>query len=322
MNKFDTQERQIQRQARIRGSGKRVIQAQKLEIVEEQPPNSSSDIADNPPEIELPQKESSVHVDVSAQATPQKRKRGRPKKKRAGGRKRRTLEEPEKKLSPESDTSNEVTTVLKEIPDLSHEDSQSRIKPAVPLVLGPDDIISKVGTTSAREKGAVQLRGKQEMDFFKVLQSLIENFEVATPYSDEFKLHVLNAIEELRDRTAQLKKTSESISKIQKEKDQLRQRILAVKDQSKNVAMQMQEFVETKNRTRQEYEWTKSIYERIETLKREMKGDAPSKTSTSETVVRSLSTLKGVLSPKIGVVAKLRQINGKLKQKEAKLPTV
>lgn len=281
-----------------------MIQAQKLEIVET--PGKLADDGGYIPEINLPNENLETHSKSPTQtnASPQKRKRGRPKKNRAGGRKKRIVEEPNS---------------LNDVPDLSH-DSEKQVKPAVPLTLNSNVLPKNVTKPSRKFRSNSQHSEAEEISFLDVLRHFVENFQADALYSDEFKLHVLSTIDELRDKAEKLNTTANTISKIQNEKDLIRQKILVVKEQTRQVATEMSECMGIERKKKLEYYWTKSIHDQVETLKREIQNEL--ETSSLDTVAEQLPILKALLNPETGIVSKLTIINEKLKQKEAEFPAL
>lgn len=307
-----------------------MIQAQKLEIVDEQQPILETDNTGKAHETETSRKELVTQFrepELNIHTPPQKRKRGRPKKNRAGGRKRRSLEKPKQDLSSEHNHEFERSsaTNLKNIPSLVSDSSlQFSVNPAVPLTVNSDSVhgIVLTGNYPQGETANKKLLNKGAISFFDALRCLIEDFNSDVAYSDQFKMHVLNTIDELRMKSTQLKKTASLISRIQKEKAQIRQRILMVKDQSKKVAMEMSELREDESKKKLEYEWIKSIRDRIETLRRGMQGETLLEKNDLDTAEWQLLRLKVLFSPETGVVSKLRDVNEKLKEKEAQLSSI
>lgn len=307
-----------------------MIQAQKLEIVDEQQPILGTDDTGKTHETEISRKEliaQSRESKLNIHTPPQKRKRGRPKKNRAGGRKRRSLEKPKQDLSSEHNHELErsSTTSLKNIPSVASDSSpQFSVNPAVPLTVNSDSVhgIVLTGNYPQGETANKKLLNKGAISFFDALRCLIEDFNSDVAYSDQFKMHVLNTIDELRMKSTQLKKTASLISRIQKEKAQIRQRILMVKDQSKNVLMEMNELREYESKKKLEYEWIKSIRDQIEKLKCEIQGETLLEKNDLDTVEWQLLRLKVLFSPETGVVSKLCDVNEKLKEKEAQLSSL
>lgn len=304
-----------------------MIQAQKLEIVDDPQSTLEDDNtgaqSTGAPHVEAEHESLSSEVKLDIHTPSQRRKRGRPKKNRAAGRKRRSSVKPmhDSTSLRSSDSETPLDAVLTEIPVLARESlKQIRQFLAMPFTIDLDPIREFILSESHHQgDGIEQLVDKKAIGALEILRSLIDDFKTDAPYIDQFKNHVLEAIDQLRDKTAHLNQTAMYISKIQKEKAKLRQMIVELKRQSKQIATELAGMKKKESKSKFEHDWITSIHERMNTLKQQVQESAPPTQNYLDTVEGQLNNLRLLLNPEVGVASKLNVVNEKLKEKEAEL---